>query len=212
MIQKWCRRDAEAPEKAERFVASGSTMKDDQVEAKLPHIERRNPVVAAVLSWLVPGLGQWYQGRRLKAVLFFACTTVLMITGQVLGEGRTIYWSRPDPAFAVPATAVARVRYTLYCMGLAGASRLPVGWVTIPSALQWVARDSGPLPVLDRFAFPPTKAELSELNARLNERWEIAVLYTRVAGLLNVFVIWDAYGGPAVWYYMRRRRQLERKR
>ena len=33
-------------------------------------IDLKNPALAAVLSWLVPGLGQLYQGRTLKAVLF----------------------------------------------------------------------------------------------------------------------------------------------
>ena len=31
-------------------------------------IELRNPFLAAVLSWLVPGLGQIYQGRTFKGV------------------------------------------------------------------------------------------------------------------------------------------------
>lgn len=172
----------------------------------------KNPALAAFLSWLIPGLGQWYQGRRLKAVLFFSCISFLLVTGQVMGEGRTIYWSRPDPGLMMPEGVVPRLRFTLYCMGLAGTVRLPVGAVTLPCAAQWLHYERGPLPLLGNFCFPPTKAELAELNARLNQRWEVAVLYTMVAGLLNALVILDAYGGPAVWYYARRQRRLEPQR
>ena len=35
-------------------------------------IDLRNPALAAVLSWAVPGLGQIYQGRTTKGGLFMA--------------------------------------------------------------------------------------------------------------------------------------------
>ncbi len=178
------------------------------VQEEFSEQQLKNAALAGFLSWLVPGLGQWYQGRRGKAVLFFACISFLLVTGQVMGEGRTLYWSRPDPGLAMPSDVVARLRYTLYCMGLSGTVRLPIGAVTVPCALQWLHYEDGPLPLLGKFCYPPTKAELAELNARLNQRWEIAVLYTMVAGLLNALVILDAVGGPAAWYYARRHQQL----
>ena len=39
----------------------------------LPAIDLKDPALAALLAWLIPGLGHWYQGRRAKAVLFFVC-------------------------------------------------------------------------------------------------------------------------------------------
>jgi hypothetical protein len=37
-----------------------------------PAPRRRRPIVAVVLSGIFPGLGQFYNGERLKALLFFA--------------------------------------------------------------------------------------------------------------------------------------------
>jgi hypothetical protein len=157
----------------------------------------KNRFWAGFLSWLVPGLGHVYQGRWVKGAIFFVSTTFLLVTGQILGEGRTIYWPRPPEGVWGAETLLDQIRQAIGCLGLEGLSRLPVGWVSIPCALQWLARDRGPLPVLGIFAFPPESAEISELNARLGFLWEIARLYTMVAGLLNVFVLWDACVGPA---------------
>ncbi len=35
-----------------------------------PH-KRRSPLLAVILSGLFPGLGQWYNGEKWKALLFF---------------------------------------------------------------------------------------------------------------------------------------------
>src|SRR6188508_3427687 len=43
--------------------------------------------LAGFLSYLVPGLGQVYQGRFGKGVLFFACIYVLFFYGNALGSG-----------------------------------------------------------------------------------------------------------------------------
>ena len=41
--------------------------------------------MAALLAWLIPGLGHWYQGRRAKAVLYFVCIMGLFSYGLYLG-------------------------------------------------------------------------------------------------------------------------------
>ena len=50
-----------------------------------PAIDLKEPALAALLAWLIPGLGHWYQGRRAKAVLFFVCIMGLFCYGLYLG-------------------------------------------------------------------------------------------------------------------------------
>jgi hypothetical protein len=60
-------------------------------------IDLRDPWLAALLAWLVPGWGHWYQRRRAKALLFFVCIMGTYAFGMYLGEGRVVYASwRPE--------------------------------------------------------------------------------------------------------------------
>src|SRR5438046_5927542 len=47
--------------------------------------------LAALLSYLVPGLGQVSQGRVGKGVLFFVCVTSLFFYGMYLGSWSNVY-------------------------------------------------------------------------------------------------------------------------
>lgn len=48
---------------------------------------RKNPVVAAALAWVFPGLGHWYLGRRRIAIPFAVIVTVTFLLGLSF-EGR----------------------------------------------------------------------------------------------------------------------------
>lgn len=52
----------------------------------------------------------------------------------------------------------------------------------------------------DWYQVPLQDDALQDLNRRLGRRYEIALLFTWIAGLLNVLAIWDAYEGPAYGY------------
>jgi len=47
------------------------------------------------------------------------------------------------------------------------------------------------------FCAPMDEAVLHDLNRRLNKQFEMALVYTWIAGLLNILAIWDAVQGPA---------------
>src|SRR5690606_16735778 len=47
-----------------------------------PTVDLKNPMLAAGLALLVPGLGHAYQGRNFKAAIFFVCILGLFFTGQ----------------------------------------------------------------------------------------------------------------------------------
>ncbi len=57
-----------------------------------------------------------------------------------------------------------------------------------------------PRSFLDWYQVPLEDDALQELNRRLGRRFEIALLFTWVAGLLNLLAVWDALEGPAYGY------------
>ncbi len=198
------------------------------------HVPLRDPFIAVILAWLIPGLGHWYQGRRGKAVIFFVCIMSSFYYGLYLGGGRVVYasWNPSDrrlpllcQAFvgvpSVPAFVQSR-RFGYYNdewslrvrTMQAARARLgtPVNDSDIPGEgspgltkmLERLARNEGPF--WNWFMVPPVvKAgdggdvpdELDLLHKNLNRYFELGTVYTMIAGLLNVLVIYDAWGGPA---------------
>lgn len=55
-------------------------------------------------------------------------------------------------------------------------------------------------PFLNWFQAPRDNEELDRMHSRLNQKFDIACVFTWVAGLLNIMAIWDAYDGPAYGY------------
>jgi hypothetical protein len=161
-------------------------------------IELREPWLAALLAWLIPGAGHLYQGRTGKGLLFFLCIMGTFVFGMWIGEGKVVYASSPgDQPW----------RWQFYCQAGVG---LPV----LPALLQKGRREGRPHPILGNFMAPPAKGpldltddfehvskqpnELALWTVKMHPRYEIGTVYTVIAGLLNILVICDAYGGPLV--------------
>src|SRR5262249_11394546 len=53
---------------------------------------RRHSILAGFLSYLLPGLGQIYQGRVSKGVFFLVVLLGLFFAGQALGDWKNVYW------------------------------------------------------------------------------------------------------------------------
>ncbi|MBL9123944.1 MAG: hypothetical protein JNG90_09960 [Planctomycetaceae bacterium] len=153
-----------------------------------PPLTLRDPALAAFLAWLVPGLGHLYQGRTAKGVLFMVCILGTFIYGLFLGGGRVVYaqW-RPEK------------RLPYLC-------QIGVGIPALPALVQASrARSGKPLLFGSEFMAPPRiepgRNELADLHLKFHRYFELGTVYTMVAGLLNMLVIYDAFAGPA--YYGR---------
>ena len=68
----------------------------------------RSPSLAAAASFLWPGLGQFYKGkRRLAAVFAVPALLVLLILAYQLRQGVVVFAARfADPPFALAAIAI----------------------------------------------------------------------------------------------------------
>ena len=53
---------------------------------------------------------------------------------------------------------------------------------------------------MDWYQIPLEHETLQDLNGRLGRQWDLAMVFTWVAGLLNILAIWDSLEGPAYGY------------
>ncbi len=142
--------------------------------------------LAALLAFLVPGLGHAYQRRYGKAILYFLCIYGLFFGGLALGEWKIVYWR-----WVSPVSDPEHFCYWYFWQALTGI-------VALPALVQATLHRYGLGPILWGYGADPPVAELNALYPRLGKIVEIGYIYTQAAGLLNIFAIFDAYEGPAL--------------
>ena len=199
-------------------------------------VELRDPRWAAVLAWLWPGAGHLDQRRYAKGVLFMICILSTFFFGLAMGRGRVVYAStRPNdfrwqyfgqvgvglPAFpALLQSAVTRgggEPWFQMCR------RYPAGTLTTEGLREFAvipATDTNfsGKPLVDGFMAPPAGPVYMERNdvlgmwhSELGHWFEMGTLYTMVAGLLNLLVVYDAFAGPMIITPEMRRKFEEKK-
>lgn len=271
-----------------------------------PKVNLKDPALAALLAFLVPGLGHLYQRRVFKGLLYCVCILGTFFTGLSIGHGQVVYfqWKQPENRTyaylcqfwvglpALPALAQSQLRSrdafdvdnvsepltqefdgTLF--ESSGGENKVIGKVTgtielnlpNPKAREWVgivtgtftAPDGSSRPIhgdiaperggldpevapsrqrrmIGRFvetqndpademvrgkidgAIPRSlwnsfeaplqdrlrpndaggeSSDLDRAHRELGGRFELGVVYTMIAGLLNILAVYDAFEGPA---------------
>lgn len=164
----------------------------------LIHVNLKDPLFAAFLAWLLPGLGHLYQRRTAKGILFMACVLGTFAFGLCIGQGRVVYADRVPDEVGFPRSVLYRWR--IVC-------QMGVGLPAMPALVQAIRVERNKEPLFWGFMAPPTTRtaddgmgdELDALHRRLGRYHEVGSIYTVIAGLLNVLVIYDAWKGPALF-------------
>ncbi len=171
--------------------------------------------VAALLSYLVPGLGQIVQGRVGKGLLFLVCLYTLFFYGLFLGQGQAavveegkekiyqlnsnVYLPLSEDRFQPgPNSQPQRLALDLYhrpqFLG-----QFWMGIVVWPAIWQYATYEpSKEHPVLKDFMRTPDIKALNAVHTSGNKLLELGWVYTVIAGVLNILVIYDALAGPAL--------------
>ncbi|HBI44009.1 MAG TPA: hypothetical protein DDY78_14335 [Planctomycetales bacterium] len=164
------------------------------------------------LSFLVPGLGQIYQGRVGKGVLFFVSIYALFFYGMYLGSG-TVKAGEPEATYTVsgnvylpeapkqsaPFLNLPPMMNDLYnrpqYLG-----QFWVGVVAWPALWQYFTYDKKqePQTALGLFERTPSDDALNAVHTYGDKLVELGWVYTVIAGVLNIMVIYDALAGPAL--------------
>lgn len=148
--------------------------------------KERDPWKIALLAWLVPGLGHWVQGRKGKAILYAVSIWGLFFAGWTLCEGKIVFWTWVNP---LRDSENFRLSYLM---------QLLVGGVSLPALIQSILKSFDLPPILWGLMAEPSEDVLRSLHGRLSKLTEVGQVYTQVAGLLNIFAIFDAVYGPAL--------------
>lgn len=186
-------------------------------------VDLRNPYLAALLAWLIPGAGHFYQRRRAKGALFCICILSTFLFGLGLGRGRVVYASFKSDDFRwqfVPQLACGAVSFPALAQKVVTQNGGDPMWVLCErfpgnhpnadlrfSKITEKNQDQklNDNTLKDGFMAPPAGPTLARGNDVLSKwhfdyrhDYEMGTLFTVVAGLLNLMAIYDAFVGPAI--------------
>ena len=256
-----------------------------------PSIDLKQPILAGVLAFLVPGAGHLYQGRLFKAGIYSFCILGLFFSGMAMADWQAVkppprvkrglldkakyagqlgvglpamygiiqrerYASpanRPPETIPSPITATFSGRVVYHDQTMDDfegeielvPAKAPYGGRTIAGTLtgefqgeqrtftlspsvnlgqpiqasperqveaELIEEREGrsesagyilgniPRRFGDWFQVPMEEEEVQELHRRLGKYHEVAMVFTWIAGFLNVLAVWDAVEGPAYGY------------
>lgn len=162
--------------------------------------------IAGVLSYLVPGLGQILQGRIGKGLLFFVALYGLFFYGLMLGHWKNVYL--PDTARGNNPWSLPPLGANIYNR-LQFAGQFWIGVAAWPAIWQYAHSDDQPNnSFLGSYMKTPPESELNRLQQDNDKTWDLGWVYTVIAGVLNILVIYDAVAGPAFAEGEERQRRL----
>lgn len=147
-------------------------------------VDLKNRSLAAFLAWLWPGAGHLYQGRYGKAMLFMVCILVTYFWGLAMGDGHVVYASFRK----------ADMHYPFILQAGVGLPAMPA----VVQAMTGVSMFGD-----SRIMYPPfdpheQNHDEKAIWHRNSAGWfSMGTLFTMVAGIMNLLVIFDAFSGPA---------------
>jgi hypothetical protein len=178
--------------------------------------------MAGVLSYLVPGLGQIVQGRIGKGVFFMVVLLGMFHAGQAMGGWKNVYMPIVEHEGDRVRRSYNPLQSIYYRWHYAG--QFFIGVSAWPAILQFyetplpfsdpewrnfqrepltrekernmAARNPG-RPAEFSNSSPSPEGKLNQEIAASTKAWDLGWVYTVVAGVLNILVIYDAVAGPA---------------
>ncbi len=155
--------------------------------------------LAGVLSYLVPGLGQIAQGRTGKGLMFMGILLGMFLLGQAMGDWRNVYMPYVEEPEGNPVRKPLVSIYNRWHF----AGQFWIGIAAWPAIWQFYDM---PVPTEEQSEFwhnfqrPPNARDEQRINEFLtnsDKTPDLGWVYTVVAGMLNILVIYDAVMGPA---------------
>jgi hypothetical protein len=169
-------------------------------QADRPPEPQNISVMAGVLSYLVPGLGHIVQGRTGKGFMFMGILLGMFLLGQAMGNWQNVYMpaveERENNNVVLKPLASVYNRWHFAGQFWIGVAAWPAIW----QFYQMPVPSEETSEFWHRFQRPQTWDDELRQNQFLtnsDKSPDLGWVYTVVAGMLNILVIYDAVMGPA---------------
>jgi hypothetical protein len=153
------------------------------------------------MSYLIPGLGQVWQGRVAKGLLFFFALYALFFYGLYLGNWQNVHVAPIEDPSAGRAPKGMLESVVGFLMRFHFGGQVCIGVAAWPAIIQNNHAKENPQltehPFLGRLERRPSIEETNNLLRRDGKLPDLGTMYTVIAGVLNILVIYDAFAGPA---------------
>lgn len=147
-------------------------------------------MLAAFLSFLVPGLGQIYQKRYAKGILFMVSLLGMFYLGQAMGNWQNVYLPRGGHANSLGGSLMQRWHFIGQFW--IGVSSWPAVWQFFGGSMPSEEKSR----FLHNYQKAPSEREVNDFLVNSDKTPDLGWVYTVIAGMLNLLVIYDAYAGP----------------
>ena len=148
---------------------------------------------AGLLSYLMPGMGQISQGRVSKGLVFFIILHGLFFYGMYLGHWQNVWLPKKPKEGSFVGKLLKDVYDRPHFVG-----QFFVGMAAWPACYQYLNYEEDPKVIrLGGFQRTPSFDTINNLQRDNNKTWDLGWVYTVIAGVLNLLVIYDAIAGPA---------------
>jgi len=161
---------------------------------------------AGFLTLLLPGLGHIYQGRTSKGLFFMAALLGLFHVGQAMAGWQAVFLppveipqNRNVDFRLLPTTERVRLLPQAWYNRLHFLGQM---WIGLPALPAWLHYFDAPIPfgarfpVLLQYERTPQEEEFNNLERSSDKTPSLGLIYTVIAGALNLLVIFDAIAGP----------------
>jgi hypothetical protein len=171
-------------------------------------VDLKDSTLAALLAWLVPGAGHFYQGRHAKGALLLVCILGTFIYGMILGHGRCVYFQW-EPSNMRRFSYVCQLGAGLLSLpALVGTARANQGAASLPGLSEnyyMPPRPVGPNGEVYSYeawsapgaSLDTSRSEYDQWSSAWHRGFELGTVFTMIAGLLNILAVYDAWRGPA---------------
>jgi hypothetical protein len=161
---------------------------------------------AGFLTLLLPGLGHIYQGRASKGIFFMASLLGLFHVGQAMAGWQAV--------FLPPVERPRNLQFDFHNLSaVERVSLLPTAfynrlhfvgqmWIGLPALPAWLQYFDIPVPLSNRFPAlrdyerTPDERSFNDFERVSDKTPSLGLIYTVIAGALNLLVIFDAVAGP----------------
>jgi hypothetical protein len=157
----------------------------------LPHVKL--DFFAGFLSYLLPGMGQISQGRVSKGIVFFVSLHALFFYGMYLGSWQNVWLPKKERAGNFFSKTIPDILDRPHFAG-----QFFIGMSAWPAVYQYLYYEEPQRVIrMKNFQRAPSSEEINNLQRNNNKTWDLGWVYTVIAGVLNLLVIYDAIAGPA---------------